>query len=255
MSDEASCKHRRCIHRDQIPDLPSAMFPGRASFNGRTVSLEPINPRLHGDPLFAAGHDNAAAHSVWEYMPYGPFNNSGLMLEWLRNAAASADPIFYVIRNRVGDGLAGMVSLLNIRPLIGTAEIGHIWFAPSFQRTVQSTEALYLLMRHLMDDLAYRRLEWKCNAGNQASRRAALRLGFRYEGVFYNHFIVKGCNRDSAWYSLLDSEWSSVRNNFDRWLRSANFDCNGQQRSSLGEMNRALWSGNNSIELQKNPTG
>ena len=248
MSDQASCQHRRAVDREPLRQLQSAMYPGRASFGGRTVLLQPLNPSQDGEELFAISHNSQAARSVWEYMSCGPFDNVDSMEAWLRENSASADPLFYVIHDRIGGVVAekaeraGMASLLNIHPLDGIAEIGNIWFAPAFQRTLQATEALYLLMRHVLCDLAYRRLEWKCNAENQTSRQAALRLGFRYEGLFYNHMIAKGRNRDTAWYSILDSEWSPLRANFERWLAAGNFDRNGRQRSSLGEMNRALWS-------------
>jgi RimJ/RimL family protein N-acetyltransferase len=133
-----------------------------------------------------------------------------------------------------------MVSFLNIHPANASLEIGHIWFAPFLQNTRQSTEALFLLMQHTLDVLGYRRLEWKCNAQNAASRSAAARLGFGYEGIFYQHMVVKGRNRDTAWFSLLDSEWPAVRANFATWLADENFDQHGVAKQSLGALNRAL---------------
>lgn len=150
-------------------------------------------------------------------------------------------PRFFVLRVRSSHTLAGMASFLEIRPEVGVIEIGNIWFAPAHQRTPAMTEALFLMMRHALDDLGNRRLEWKCNALNQPSRQAALRLGFRFEGVFYNHVIPKGHSRDSAYYSILDNEWPAVRENFERWLDAQNFDERDRQKLSLSERNRALW--------------
>ena len=149
--------------------------------------------------------------------------------------------MFVALRLKANNTLAGMASFLEIRPAAGVIEIGHIWFAPPFQRTPAVTEALFLMMRHAMDDLKNRRLEWKCNALNQPSRQAALRLGFRFEGVFYNHVIPKGHSRDSAYYSILDSEWPAIRENFERWLEPQNFDAQDRQKLSLSELNQALW--------------
>jgi len=163
------------------------------------------------------------------------------MRAWLRGCAAAADPVFFALRDKTNGGLGGMASFLEIRPLNGVIEIGHIWFAPPFQRTAQATEALFLMMSHAMDYLQNRRLEWKCNALNAASRRAALRLGLRFEGVFLNHTIPKGHNRDTAWYSLIDTEWPAVRANIERWLDAENFDAHGDQRESLRDLNSALW--------------
>ncbi len=241
MSDAASQRNRRPPGRDCVDPLPPAVFAGRAPMLGRAVALEPLDPRRHCEELFELGHANEAALRIWGYLPYGPFDETAGMRAWLRSCASEADPVFFAIRDRVGGGLGGMCSFLNIHPLAGSVEIGHIWFAPALQGTTQATEALFLMMRHAMDELGYRRLEWKCNAVNEGSRRAARRLGFRYEGTFYNHLIVKGRNRDTAWYSIIDSEWSAVRGHIERWLEPTNFDEHGIQRRSLSEMNRTLW--------------
>ena len=239
--DEASCRSRRPVHREPVDSLPPAVYAGRVPLAGRNVVLEPLDPRRHASELFAISRGNAETPSIWEFLPYGPFNDVPPMREWLRQCAGASDPAFFAVRDRKSDGLAGMASFLNIRPNSGSIEIGHIWFSPAYQNTLQATEALWLMMRHAMDELEYRRLEWKCNAANSDSRSAALRLGFRFEGVFFNHQIVKGRNRDTAWYSIIDSEWPAVAENFRRWLDPDNFDENGRQLSSLGSMNRALW--------------
>ena len=154
--------------------------------------------------------------------------------------AAGEDPLFFAIRPRASDRVEGVASLMSIEPDHRSIEIGHIWLGPDLQRTPAATEALFLLIAHALDDLGYRRMEWKCNAANAASRAAACRLGFIHEGVFYQHRIVKGMNRDTAWFSILDHEWPALRANFETWLDPANFDEGGQQRQSLGDLNRAL---------------
>ena len=239
--DEASAKNRRALHRQPVDSLPPAVYPGRIPLQGPRVALESLDPRVHADELFAAANDGERAKAIWDYLPYGPFTEQESLQAWLRTCAASADPVFVALRDTETKRLGGMASFLEIRPLFGVIEIGHIWFAPHFQRTPQATEALFLMMCHAMDDLENRRLEWKCNSLNAGSRAAALRLGFRYEGVFYNHLITKGLNRDTAWYSITDDEWPTVRANIQSWLAPENFDAQGRQRQSLSALNHALW--------------
>jgi len=239
--DEQSQRGRRALNTDPVVSIPPAVYPGRQPLVGPRAQLEPLDPRPHCDGLFDVGHADESTLALWEYLPYGPFADRTAMHNWMRQCAASSDPVFCALRDSQSKCLMGMASFLEIRPMIGVIEIGHIWLAPPFQQTPQATEALVLMMRHAFDDLANRRLEWKCNALNLPSRNAALRLGFRYEGVFYNHNIVKGNNRDTAWYSILDSEWPAVQANLERWLAAENFDSDGRQRSSLSSLNRALW--------------
>ena len=239
--DVASARNRRAIGAEPVDPLPPGIYPGRVSLEGPRVDLEPIDPRCHLEGLFQAGHADEKALALWTYMPYGPFADNPAMATWLRSCAGAADPVFYALRDKTTDTLAGMASFLEIRPPAGVIEIGHIWFAPPFQRTPAMTEALFLMMQHAMDYLGNRRLEWKCNALNQPSRHAALRLGFRFEGVFYNHLIPKGHSRDSAYYSILDTEWRGVRHNFERWLAVENFDEKNRQKVSLSALNEALW--------------
>jgi len=202
--------------------------PGRAAIEGDRVRLEPLDPARHAEDLFAAAQGDDA---LWDYLPYGPFADVGALTEHLRAQAASEDPLFFAV---VVDGAAvGVVSYLRIEPAHGCIEIGHIWFGAPLQRTPAATETIYLLARHAFDDLGNRRLEWKCDAANARSRRAAERFGFTFEGVFRQHMIVKGRNRDTAWFSLLDSEWPAARAAFEAWLAPANFDADGRQRSAL----------------------
>lgn len=211
--------------------------PERASLAGERVRVEPLDPERHGPDLFRLGHDGSrAASQSWDYLPYGPFASEDEHRSWLEAQAASEDPLFFAV---VRDGSAvGVATLMSIVPAHGTIEIGHIWLSPGLQRTPAATEALVLLMRHAMDDHGYRRLEWKCNAANDASRRAAVRLGFRFEGVFFNHQVFKGRNRDTAWFSILDEEWPRVRAAYATWLAADNFGPDGVQRQRLSELTR-----------------
>jgi RimJ/RimL family protein N-acetyltransferase len=202
--------------------------PAREPIEGDRVRLEPLDPARHAEDLFAAAQGD---DGLWDYLPYGPFADVAALREHLRAQAASEDPLFFAVL--VDGAAAGVVSYLRIEPLHGCIEIGHIWFGAPLQRTPAATEAIYLLAREAFDGLGNRRFEWKCNAANGRSRRAAERFGFTFEGVFRQHMIVKGVNRDTAWYSILDGEWPAVRAGFEAWLDAANFDAEGRQRRSL----------------------
>lgn len=232
-------RDERLLSHDPIAKRSSGEAPRRASLVGHTVSLEPLDPAAHARDLYRAGHDGEAARAVWTYMPYGPFDSERAFAVWLEACATFNDPLFFAIREKVSGKVSGMASYLNVRPSDGVLEMGHIWFSPTLQRSRPATEALFLLMRSALDELGYRRVEWKCNALNAPSRRAALRLGFRFEGIFYRHMIVKGCNRDTAWYSIIDEEWPRVRGGFELWLAADNFDEHGRQRRSMRELRGA----------------
>jgi RimJ/RimL family protein N-acetyltransferase len=218
-------------------DWKPARRPERAGLEGETVRLEPVDPGRHAVDLFRAS-DGAPA--LWDYLAYGPFENRHVFTEWLKERAASEDPLFFAVVDRASGHAQGMASLMRIVPEHGVIEIGHIWFAPVLQRTRQATEAIYLLARHAFDDLGYRRFEWKCDSLNQPSRRAAERFGFVYEGVFRQHMVIKDRNRDTAWFSILDGEWPVARAAFEAWLAPENFDGEGQQRRSLAEVRNIL---------------
>jgi RimJ/RimL family protein N-acetyltransferase len=211
--------------------------PERRAHEGARVCLEPVDPARHLDDLFTLGHGGSTAEALWTYLGYGPFRDRAAMAAWLEDCAASADPLFFAVVDRAAGHASGMCSYLRIDPGMGVIEIGHIWFAPPLQRTPAATEAILLLMRHAFD-LGYRRLEWKCNALNGASMRAARRFGFTYEGTFRQHMVVKGRNRDTAWFSILDGEWPRLRAGFERWLAPENFDADGRQRVALGDLTR-----------------
>ena len=226
----------RRLNRDPVT-LGDVSWPSLEPLEGERVRLVSVDPAAHLESLFALSHGAAETEALWTYMPYGPFGDRAAMAAWLEGCAGAKDPRFVAVYDKARERASGMASFLNINPAHGSIEIGHIWFAPPLQRTPAATEALFLMMRHAFDELGNRRLEWKCNALNEASRRAALRLGFRFEGVFHQHMVVKSLNRDTAWFSILDHEWPSLRANFEAWLAPENFDAEGRQKQSLSALN------------------
>ena len=218
-----------------VETLPSARIPARAPLRGKTVELVPQDASRHAADLYAAGHGSVAALRIWDYLAYGPWASLDDYTATMRAQSASFETIFYALRPLDSDRFEGQSSYLDINPSMGVIEIGHIWFGPRLMRTRAATEALYLMIRHAMDDLGYRRMHWRCNSLNEKSRHAARRLGFRFEGIFYNHMIFKGRNRDTAWYSILDDEWPEVRGILETWLDDANFDAAGVAGTSLYE--------------------
>lgn len=202
---------------------------------GEHVVLRHMDPERDAQPLYESSHLPTGDPSIWTYMYDGPYPNLEAFEQALRSQAVSTDPLFFTITRTADWRPMGVASYLAIVPEHGTIEIGNIWFAPDFQRTTGATEAIYLLARHAFDDLGYRRLEWKCNSLNAPSRRAAERFGFQFEGIFAQHRVVKGRNRDTAWYSITDRRWPRIRDGFDAWLSPANFDERGIQRRSLGD--------------------
>jgi RimJ/RimL family protein N-acetyltransferase len=221
-----------------MPELvwKPARLPERIALEGASVTLEPVDPARHGGALYSAVD---GAPSIWDHLPYGPFESQKAFTEWLEARAATEDPLFYALVDRAGRA-SGMASYLRMEPAHGVIEIGHIWFAPAMQRTRQATEAIFVLARHAFDDLGNRRLEWKCDLLNAASRRAAERFGFVYEGVFRRHMVVKGRNRDTAWYAMTDGDWPLRRAAFEAWLAPDNFDQGGRQRRSLAALRAQL---------------
>jgi RimJ/RimL family protein N-acetyltransferase len=214
----------------------SARLPGDETLPGRIVRLEPLDADRHAAQLFAAAQGEGADPALWSYLPYGPFASEAQMRSHLAAQAVTADPHFYAVVDQAGGRALGVVSFLRIEPAHGVIEIGHIWFGAGLQRTPGATEAVYLLARHAFDGLGNRRLEWKCDAANARSRRAAERFGFTFEGIFRQHMLVKGRNRDTAWFALLDVEWPKARAAFEAWLEPDNFDAAGRQRRALAEL-------------------
>jgi RimJ/RimL family protein N-acetyltransferase len=217
-------------------DFAPASRPDRSALRGRYVVLRPLDATVDADALYAASHLPQGDPAIWTYLFDGPYESSEEMRHDLERQAASEDPLFFTLAPLPGERPCGVASYLRIVPEFGVIEIGHIWFGTPMQRTTAATEAIYLLARHAFDDLGYRRLEWKCNALNAASRRAAERFGFSFEGVFRKHMVVKGRNRDTAWYAIVDDEWPALRDRFERWLVPENFDNSGRQRRSLAEL-------------------
>jgi RimJ/RimL family protein N-acetyltransferase len=207
--------------------------PRRESIEGETVRLEPLVPSRHGEDLFRA---SAGAESSWDYLAYGPFAGREEFIRWLEERAPHDDPLTFAIVDRAARAARGLTSLMRIDAPNGVIEVGHIWLSPPLQRTRQATDALYIQARYVFDDLGYRRFEWKCDSANEPSRRAAERFGFVFEGIFRQHMVVKGRNRDTAWYSMLDREWPSRRAAFEAWLSRDNFDSSGRQKRSLAAL-------------------
>ncbi|QDL92021.1 GNAT family N-acetyltransferase [Paroceanicella profunda] len=207
--------------------------PDHRPFDGRYARLEPLNPALHAAELHAAFAEDAGG--MWDYMPVGPFADADAFRAWADTAAAGTDPLFWAIRDHESESWAGVFSLLRIAPEAGSIEIGYIAFAPRMQRSRAATEAVWMLMSWAF--LAgYRRFEWKCNALNAASRRAAQRYGMSYEGVFRQAAVVKGHNRDTAWYACIDLEFPLLQTAFEGWLAEENFDAEGRQIRSLSAL-------------------
>jgi RimJ/RimL family protein N-acetyltransferase len=210
----------------------AARRPERTPIDGRDVVLAPIDVAAHGPGLYALSH-GAERDAQWMYLWDGPYASEAAFLDSLAIKAASEDPFFYAIVERASGDAVGVASYLRITPKDRTIEVGGILFTPRLQRTRGATEAMYLMARHAFETLGYRRYEWKCNALNAPSRRAARRLGFTFEGIFRQHMIVKGRSRDTAWFAMIDRDWPTRRAAFDAWLAPDNFDAAGRQRAAL----------------------
>jgi RimJ/RimL family protein N-acetyltransferase len=207
--------------------------------DGRFVRIAPLDAEQYLDDLFACmgGPQHA---SLWTYMFDAPFADRASFEEALKKRQASDDPLFFTILDAQNDRAAGVASYMRIEPAHRVIEVGGIVFSPALQRKPGATEAMYLMARHVFEDLGYRRYEWKCDALNAPSRRAALRLGFTFEGIFRSHMIVKGRNRDTAWFSMLDTEWQARKAAFEAWLAPDNFNADGMQKQALSALNAAL---------------
>lgn len=208
----------------------------RVRLEGRFVSLVPVRASEHAAALYESFCNSDPQGRLWAYMGYGPFAALSEFQEWLETQETSTDPLFYALLPHDTGTAAGMASFLRMNVHDGVAEIGNIWFAPSLQRSRASSEAIFLMMRHVLDTQRCRRLEWKCNALSAPSRRAALRYGFMFEGIFRNHMVVKGRNRDTAWYAITGEEWPPLRSAIETWLDDENFDRDGIQKQSLSAL-------------------
>ena len=221
-----------------VPGWRTPPRPARATMTGRHCRLEPLSVERHARQLYEANSSDQDGR-MWTYLPYGPFAGFDEYCRWLEPASRSDDPLYFAIIDLRTQTATGVASYLRIDPGSGSIEVGHIALSPALQRTTAFTEAMFLMMRWAFS-CGYRRYEWKCNALNQASRRAALRLGLSYEGVFRQSGIVKGRNRDTAWYAAIDAEWPALEQSFVRWLDPGNFDASGRQRISLAALTDPL---------------
>ena len=222
------------------PEVPAhaASRPERRVIAGRFIRLEPLDADRHASSLWQETHGTGAA-ARWQYLFDEPLADEQSFHGFLGRKAASTDPLFYAIIDQSTGRAVGFETLMRIDPTHRCIEVGNILYGKSLQRTPGATEAQYLLMKYIFEDLGYRRYEWKCNALNEPSRRAALRFGFSFEGIFRKHMLVRGRNRDTAWYSVLDEEWPAVKASFENWLAPLNFDGAGAQRQSLAALRGA----------------
>jgi RimJ/RimL family protein N-acetyltransferase len=216
-------------------DCSPAKRPLRIWLTGRYVTIQPLKLAEHGDALWEAtrGEENDA---LWDYLFEGPFAERPAFDLSLKAMESSEDPLYVAIVDNATRKATGRASYLRIEPKHACIEVGGILFSPLLQRTRGATEAMYLMMRHAFEELGNRRYEWKCNALNEPSRRAALRLGFTFEGIFRQHMIIKGRNRDTAWFSLIDKEWPQAKEAFEKWLAPENFGAGGEQRQTLSAL-------------------
>lgn len=200
-----------------VPPAPGRA-PERRVFAGTFVSLSPLAPEVQATRLYELSHGRPEVEGLWTYMGYGPFADLTAMTDWMTRCAQSSDPLWLSVLRAEDRSPVGMVSFLNIDPAMRRLELGHIWYAPVVQRSKVNTETIFLMLRHAFEELTCRRVEWKCDALNARSRTAALRLGFSFEGIFRQHLIVKGRNRDTAWFAMLDSDWQAIKANMEQWL-------------------------------------
>jgi RimJ/RimL family protein N-acetyltransferase len=209
--------------------------PPRTKMQGRLCRLEPVDADRHARALHEAYATDVEGRN-WTYLPYGPFESAEAYTLAIKSVQGLDDPMPFAIVDLASQQPVGVASYLRIEPPMGSIEVGAILYSPALQRSPAATEAMYLMMRRVFDELGYRRYEWKCDSLNAASRRAALRLGFRFEGIFRQAWVVKGRNRDTAWYSVIDSDWPALRRAFERWLDPSNFDVQGGQRARLEDL-------------------
>lgn len=215
-----------------IPNWTPPPAPQGATLEGRYARLEPLSAEAHAALLFRSYE---GSDEVWDYLPYGPFHSAAAYHRWVKGVAGQADPFFYAIQDLSTGAWGGVASYLRISPEMGSIEIGHINLSPAIQGTRAATETFVLMMKWAFE-AGYRRFEWKCDALNLPSRRAAQRLGLSFEGVFRQHLVVKGRNRDTAWFAATDQDWPALSSAFDVWLSPANFDADGRQIERLGDL-------------------
>jgi RimJ/RimL family protein N-acetyltransferase len=219
-----------------LVDSHPAKRPERVTLKGRWITLVPLDPHVHAEALYEGSNGDAAREAVWAYLFDGPYSSRGDFRSNIEAKARSTDPLFFAVIDNATGRVVGYQTFLRIDPPNRVIEVGNILYTPAMQRTAGATEAQYLFAKHVFDDLGYRRYEWKCNALNAPSRRAAERFGFTFEGIFRQHMIVKGRNRDTAWFAMLDGEWPARKAAYERWLAPDNFDSEGRQRVALSAL-------------------
>ena len=215
-----------------VKSLAQVDLPRQTDYNGQFIILSPVDPKEDVEELYECSHGSNMEEQIWTYMSYGPFDSIHSMRQWLEARAKSKDPLFFTVHHRKSKHRVGMVGFLNIVPDMRRLELGHIWYSLDAQRSSVNTECIYLMLCEAFDRLKYRRVEWKCDSLNERSRLAATRLGFQLEGIFRHHMIIKGRNRDTAWYSIVDHEWIDVKRNMEMWLYQ-----NPDRRLSLTALN------------------
>ena len=221
-----------------VADFKPPPHPKGISLDGKLVQLVPMEAEEHAEALFEANQLDTEGTN-WAYLPHGPFADLKSYHSWVKENQGLEDPVFLAIVEKTSGRPLGIASYLRIHPAEGSIEVGHIHFSPLLQRTTSATESMFLMMQWAFE-AGYRRYEWKCNALNQASRRAAQRLGFSFEGIFRQMMIVKGRNRDTAWFSAIDSEWPALKTAFERYLDEKNFDEEGKSVTSLSSLTMPL---------------
>ena len=209
-----------------------AKIPSKKNLNGKYVVLEPINITKHSKDLYA-NFSKDKKNRIWTYLPYGPFKTYVSFKKWIRSFCLNKEPFFYAVYAKRYKQYCGMASYLRITPEHGSIEVGHINYSPILQNTAEGTETMYLMMKNAFEALGNRRYEWKCNNLNNSSKKAALRLGFKFEGVFRQMYVSKGKNRDTAWFSIIDKEWKKLKKGYQRFLKLSNFDNNLKQKKKL----------------------
>jgi len=219
-----------------LVDAHPAKRPERVAFEGRWITLVPLDPAKHGEALYEGSHGDELRDGVWTYLPDGPYRSRDEFRAAIEAKARSADPLFFAVIDNPSGRAVGYQTLMRIDAANRVIEVGNVLYTPAMQRTPGATEAQYLFASYVFDTLGYRRYEWKCNAFNAPSRSAAKRFGFSFEGIFRQHMIVKGRNRDTAWFAMLDSEWPARKAAYERWLQPDNFDDKGRQKLRLSEL-------------------
>lgn len=206
--------------------------PSRISLTGKYVQIFPANTEADIDELYEASHVPSEYQVLWKYLWNGPFQTKSDMKSWLKSIEKKEDTLFFTVTSLERKRKIGMIAILNIEITMGRAEIGHIWYSPPVQKTMVNTETTYLMLQYLFGELQYRRVEWKCDNNNKPSKATALRMGFMFEGLFRQHMVIKGKNRDTAWFSMLDREWPARKSNFEKYLANPS-------ALSLRELNKA----------------